>query len=90
MKDTENSREAGKVALSNSSIQKHLCDPLVTEYRYFQRTVAVKFSILFKSQTLSHSYTLLNTLLDRIPPDPRTRSQNNGIHHDEGTEGHWH
>lgn len=54
MKDAENSREAGKVALSNFRIQKHLCDPPVTEYRYFQRTVAIKLAILFKSQTPSH------------------------------------
>ena len=32
MKDAENSREAGKVALSNFRIQKHLCDPPVTVY----------------------------------------------------------
>ena len=40
----------GVLLLVTTQIQKHLCDPFVTEQRYFQRTTTIKFAILFASQ----------------------------------------
>lgn len=91
MKDSENSREAGKVALSSFQIQKHLCDPLVTKHRYFQRTVTDKFAALFKSQipdavSQLHAFKHLSY---HTSPDSRNQSQHNGTHHEDIPQNPW-